>query len=366
MESPEYVQTSLAGAITLGLEPGRFARNVRLRGLNLLLTYPRGCAARCSYCGLARDRNEGKDGKTFIRVKWPTCLLDEVIRRVRAGGHVLERVCISMVAHPRALEDSRAVIRRFRAETDLLISALITPTVIRSRDHLALLKEAGADMMSVAVDAATKSLFEFHRGGEGLLSWNHYWQTLEHGVEVFGQGNVGIHLIVGLGETEEEMIGTIQQANDLGVRTHLFSFYPEAGSRLQDHPQPPIGQYRRVQLARYIINEGLGRASQMRFNAAGQVAEFGIDLRPLLASGEAFTTSGCAGRSCKVACNRPFGNERPSRPFRNFPMAPEPEDIALIESQVWEGLREKVSRGQEGTERGNVRKGCFENIQAGA
>ena len=258
MESPEFVQTSLAGAITLGLERGRFARNVKLRGLNILLTYERGCAARCSYCGLARDRHNADDGRTFIRVKWPTYRVDEVIRRVRQGGHALERVCVSMVAHPRALDDSLVIIRRFREETDLLISALISPTATRSVRELTSLHKAGADMMSVAVDAATEQLFVEHRGGVGLLTWDHYWQTLRDGVAAFGEGKAGVHLIVGLGETEEEMIATIQRAHDMGVRTHLFSFFPEAGSRLQDRPQPPIGQYRRVQLARYLIDGGLG------------------------------------------------------------------------------------------------------------
>lgn len=339
MESPECVQTSLAAAITLGLEPGRFARGVRLRGLNLLLTYECGCAARCSYCGLARDRLADGDGRTFIRVKWPAYRVAHVIERVRRGGHVLERVCVSMVVHPRALADSCAIISRFREETDLSISALVAPTAIKGQRELTLLRDAGADMMSVAVDAATQRLFAIHREGGGLLSWGHYWQTLRDGVAVFGRGKVGVHLVVGLGETEEEMIATIQRARDLGARTHLFSFFPEPGSRLRDYPQPLISQYRRVQLARYIVDEGLGRFSQMRFDDAGRVLDFGVDVRPLLATGEAFETSGCAGRTCRVACNRPFGNERPGRPFRNFPMALEPEDIALAGHQMWDELR---------------------------
>jgi biotin synthase len=339
MESPEYVQTSLAAAITLGLEPGRFARNVRLRGLNLLLTYERGCAASCTYCGLAKDRNADDSARTFIRVKWPTYPLEKVMQRVNGAEHAMERVCASMVAHRKALEDSLTIIERFRRETDLSISALVTPTSIKGPAEIEMLRQAGADMMSVAVDAATRYLFDSHRGNSRLLSWDHYWQTLRDGVAVFGPGKVGIHLVVGLGETEKEMIETIQSAHDLGVGTHLFSFFPELGSRLADFPQPPIGQYRRVQMARYVINDGLGNAAEMKFNAAGQVEDFGIGISELLDRGEAFTTSGCGGKSCRVACNRPFGNERPSRPFRNFPLDLETEDTALVKSQLWEGLR---------------------------
>ena len=45
-------------------------------------------------------------------------------------------------------------------------------------------------------------------------------------------------------------------------------------------------------------------------------------------------TSGCPGRDGKVACNRPYGNERPSGPIRNFPFKPEPEDIEEIKNQL--------------------------------
>ncbi len=339
MESPEYVHTSLAAAITLRLERGRFARDVQLRGLNLLLSYEDGCAASCAYCGLARDRTDNGVERTFIRVKWPSYSTEEIIRRVNLGGHALERVCISMVAHPRGMRDTVALVRRFREETNLLISVLLNPTAIKSVDQLALLREAGADMVAVAIDAATSDLFATHRGARGSLRWAHYWQTLEDSVAVFGAGRAGIHLVVGLGETEEEMIGTIQRTHNLGARTHLFSFFPEAGTTLQDHPQPSIGQYRRVQLARQIIDEGVGHVGLMRFNSAGQVTDFGVEIEPMLATGEAFTTSGCAGRSVKVACNRPFGNERPSEPFRNFPMMPESEDIALIRTQLRDGLQ---------------------------
>jgi biotin synthase len=45
-------------------------------------------------------------------------------------------------------------------------------------------------------------------------------------------------------------------------------------------------------------------------------------------------TSGCPGKDKKVACNRPYGNERPSGPIRNFPFMPEPEDIEEIRMQM--------------------------------
>ncbi len=338
MESPEYVQISTAASMALGYQPAMFRRNACLTGLNLLVTYPEGCAARCAYCGLHRERRVQPEKRTFIRVGWPTYPLDDVIERLNRNGHSLRRVCVGMITHRRAFEDMNTIIRRFREESDRPISALISPTLIRDLSRLAEVKEAGADMVGIAVDAATPELFARFRGPEvnGPHRWEHYWATVEEAVRLFGPFKVGVHLIVGLGETEQEMLQTIQRAHDMGAHTHLFSFFPEAGSLMEHHPQPPFGQYRRVQLGRYIINNGYGRVEPMTFNEAGQVVDFGVPVEDLIRYGEPFMTSGCPGPDGRVACNRPFGNERAGAPMRNYPFLPEPEDVELIRYQLRE------------------------------
>ncbi|MBC7228073.1 MAG: radical SAM protein [Thermoflexales bacterium] len=338
MQSPEYVQISQAAAMALSYRPALFRRNACLTGLNLLVTYPDGCMARCAYCGLHHQRQvpPGKQ-KTFIRVDWPTYSLEDVLARLKRDNGHLRRVCVGMITHRRAFDDMNTVIRRFREECDLPISALIAPTLIRP-SQLEETKKAGADMVGIAIDAATPELFDRFRGRGvgGPHRWEHYWAVLEEAVRIFGRYKVGVHLIVGLGETEQEMIATIQRAHDLGAHTHLFSFFPEAGSLLEDHPQPPYGQYRRVQLARYIINLGYGRYEQMDFNERGQVVHFGVPVDDLIRYGEPFMTSGCPGPDGRVACNRPFGNERAGQPMRNYPFLPEPEDVELIRYQLRE------------------------------
>jgi biotin synthase len=338
MQSPEYVQTSLAAAMALGFRSGQFRRGSDLTGLNLLLTYPGGCVGRCGFCGLSHQRQITPDKRTFIRVDWPTLKLDDVIHRLNNDGGQLQRVCVGMITHRRAFDDMNTIIRRFATESDRPISALIAPTLIRDLDRLSEIKEAGADMIGVAVDAATPALFERYRGRgvKGPHRWDHYWATLEKAAQVMGRYKVGIHLIVGLGETEQQMAATLQRAQDLGAHAHLFSFFPEAGSPMESHPQPSYGQYRRIQLARYIINGQHGRYEDMVFNEQGQIVDFGAETDDLIRWGEPFITSGCPGPNGRVACNRPFGNERPGRPIRNYAFMPQPEDIALIRYQLCE------------------------------
>lgn len=336
VNSPDYVQTSTAAAMTMKFLPGRFHRGARLNALNLLLTYEDGCKAQCSYCGLSRGRDVEPDDRTFIRVDWPSYSLDEVIQRTKEHGKHLQRVCVSMITHPKALEDMCTVMTKFKDETELSISGLISPTMIRDIETIEKIKDAGADMVGIAIDAVTPEIFEEHRGSgvNGPHKWDHYWDVVKWSCDVFGEGNVGVHLIVGLGETEKEFVETIQRADDLGAKTHLFSFYPEDGSKLQDSGQPAYGKYRRIQLARFIINEGLGFMDKMKFNDKDQIIDFGCDVDEIIENGEAFMTSGCPGKDGKVACNRPYGNERPSRPIRNFPFLPEDNDKEMIREQL--------------------------------
>jgi biotin synthase len=336
--SPEYLQTSTAAAMTMKLLPGKFHRGAKLNALNLLLTYEDGCKAKCSYCGLSKSRDVEEEDRTFIRVDWPSYQLDDIITRTKENAPHLQRVCVSMITHPKALDDMCYVMRKFKDETELLISGLISPTMIKDKETIQKIKDAGADWVGIAVDAVSPELFEEHRG-KGVLGphkWDHYWEVVKWSSDVFGHGNIGVHLIVGLGETEKEFIETVQKADDLGAKTHLFSFYPEGGSKLQELKQPSYGNYRRIQLARHIINKGLGRMENMQFNEKGQITDFGVNIDPIIEDGEAFMTSGCPGKDGKVACNRPYGNERPSKPIRNFPFLPEDDDKEMIRQQLAE------------------------------
>lgn len=342
-ESPDYVKISFAAAITLGVSPGKFFRGAKLYCLNLLLTYEDGCVGKCAYCGLSKARKlRPLNERSFIRVDWPIVPLSEVLKRMESErcSHV-RRVCVSMVTNRRAREDTLTVVRRLKEKTDA-ISSLVAPTVI-NEGWLRDLKEAGADKVGVAVDAATPELFEKLRGigVGGPHKWSWYWRIVEGAVGVFGEYNVGVHLIVGLGETEREMVGAIQKAYDMGALTHLFSFFPEEGSPLESRPQPPIGQWRRVQLARYLINKGISSYDRMKFDDEGRIVDFGVRKEvydAVVESGLPFMTAGCSGKGIENACNRPFSDCTPYQAYigemRNFPFKPNERDIAIIKKQI--------------------------------
>jgi lipoyl synthase len=191
-ESPEVLRMSLAAAMTLGLRTGLFYRNARLYCINLLLTYKKGCAARCAYCGLSSKRPGRYEQKSFIRVSWPEASLDEIIHRIRERKDKIKRICISMITNSRAAADTSHVVSRLRSSFDIPVSVLVSPTILAIQD-LAAFKDAGANRIGVAVDLATSELFDAYRGKGvgGPHRWARYWECLEQALSIFGRNKAG-------------------------------------------------------------------------------------------------------------------------------------------------------------------------------
>ena len=344
MRSPEYIQLSTAAAITLGLVPGSMHRTACTHCLNILVTYPEGCRANCSYCGLARHREESRDyaDRNFIRVDWPTVSYDEVIDRVKsnADSGQFERMCISMITHPNSDHDTLVLLRKWVKEVPHIPASILSnPTTMKYED-LVRLRDEGADIFTVALDAVTPEIFERTRGRtvDSPHRWDKYWQAIEWAAEIFGPEKFGAHLIAGMGETEKEMMEVRQKIRDMGGHNHMFAFFPEQGSLMEDWPPVPKDQWRRVQLGRFIIDYAGGRIDDMAFDDSGRIIDFGLEARELdelIASGKPFQTSGCPGKDDEEvsACNRPYGDSSPAD-IRSFPFALNTRDVQFVRRQM--------------------------------
>lgn len=346
MRSPDYVQVSTAAAISLGLMGGKMHRCSCTHCLNLLLTYPEGCRANCAYCGLARHREATRDyaDRNFIRVDWPAVPMAEIVDIVKRQGKKtsFHRMCISMITHPNSDADTLTVLKTWTDRidpADIPVSILSNPTTM-NRSDVARLKDMGADMFTVAFDAATPELFERTRGKtvDGPHRWEKYWEVLGYAAEIFGPEKIGVHLIAGMGETEAEMLALVQKVKDMGGHSHMFSFFPESGSLMDHLPATPRDQWRRVQLGRYLIDYRGVRADHMRFDDRGRVVDFGLpraELEAVIDAGIAFRTSGCPGKVAEdvSACDRPYGDSPPSN-IASFPFQPNKRDVAKIRRQL--------------------------------
>ena len=292
---------------------------------------------------MARHREETRDyaDRNFIRVDWPAVHYDEIIARVKNGHDrkQFERMCISMISHPDSNDDTSVLLERgVRGVPHIPVSILSNPTTL-DYDDLVRMRDLGADIFTVALDAVTPEIFDRTRGRDvdSPHKGEKYWRTLEWAAEIYGPEKFGAHLICGMGETEQEILEVAQKIRDMGGHNHMFAFFPERDSLMEDWEPVPRDQWRRVQLARFLIDYAGGHVSRMRFDASGRLIDYGMDgraLEALVDSGKPFQTSGCPGQMNDIsACNRPYGDSMPAD-IRSFPFALGARDVALVRRQM--------------------------------
>lgn len=264
------------------------------------------CTMSCTFCAQARDSTSS--ALQLSRVSWPPFPQEEVLRALQraASKGALRRVCIQVTAGRGYYARALSLVRALRARVPLPVDVAIIP---RDLQQVQELLGAGTDHIGFGLDAATPDLFRRIKG----RPWEPVARILEQAARAF-PGRVAAHLIVGLGETEREIVQAIQWLADLGVTVGLFAFTPVPGTALEHRPPPPLPAYRRVQVAHYLIAHGLARAESFTFDAEGRLTSFGnLDPAAAIPEGFCFRTSGCPD------CNRPYYNERPGSVPYNYP-----------------------------------------------
>ncbi len=336
--SPEWVRISMASAIALRFRSGKFSRDFDFGGINLLLNYDEGCLSDCGYCGLARTRPGDYNDKSFIRVEWPLVRTDELVERMAKHESKLTRLCISMVTHGHAYRDTCDITERIAARVKTPLSILVAPPTL-NRERIEHFKAIGVDMIGIGLDAVTEDLFRNLRTDvpAGGLKWEKYWEVVMDSREVFGPWKVNVHTLVGLGEADQDLIELFVKLRDRQIFPYLFCFNPEPDSRMAEHPKSPIQRWRRVQLAKHLIETEDWDLDRFRFDADGNLLNMRGDesfVNGVVDTGVPFVTNGCPGESGEPGCTRPYGSYRPSESFRDFPFVPTGDDLIEIRQQM--------------------------------
>jgi biotin synthase len=257
-------------------------------------------------------------------------LLTALTAKAKEGK--IKRVCIQALNYPEVFAHLEAIVKEIKRSSAIPVSISCQPL---HSQNIELLKKAGVDRIGIALDAATKVIFDKVKGAiaSSVYSWEKQFRQLEEATAVFGKGNVSTHVIVGLGETEKEAADVIQRCVDIGVLPALFAFTPVRGTALEAEQPPKLESYRRVQLARHLIVNVVTRIEDMKFDVEGKIIGYGVPYEAVEAAvdnGLPFRTSGCPN------CNRPFYNERPRGPLYNYPKQPNKEEIEKIKTQLWQ------------------------------
>lgn len=327
-EVPEKIRLSLGTAIVLGLLDGKLDAKPTTA---YLMTYGMGkCTANCAFCPQAKASKSSTD--LLSRVSWPVFTSESVVVSLASAASQgkIKRVCIQALNYPEVFVHLETLVREIKKRSAVSISVSCQP---RNNEDIKRLRSAGVDRLGIALDAATRKIFDDIKGrGVGAnYRWDSQFSKLQEALKIFGKSSVSTHVIIGLGETEKEAVLILQRCVDMGVLPALFSFTPIRGTFLEAESPPKIGTYRRLQLARYLIVNNNVRAENIEFDGDGRISGYGLEkdlLEKVVDSGLPFRTSGCPD------CNRPYYNEKPSGPIYNYPFQPSKEEIEKIKEQL--------------------------------
>jgi biotin synthase len=220
------------------------------------------CSNNCAFCAQASGATTGPHH--LSRVTWPEFSWEQIAAPLRSAleSGALKRVCVQTVECAGSPAQALEFVRRVRAlSSGVLISAAVAPVSVA---RVGLYFDAGASNIGLPLDAATSGIYAEVKGGlEG--TFEHSWDVLES-CSAKWPGRISTHLIVGLGETEEEAVRFLVRARDLGVTVGLFAFTPIRGTAMEHRSPPDLASYRRVQMVAHYLKRG-GDAAGIEFSA---------------------------------------------------------------------------------------------------
>lgn len=283
------------------------------------------CGMDCAFCTQARSSSASS--LALSRVTWPLFPLPEVCERLAQAERTgtLSRCCLQVTTGAGHVQKALDTVAQLRRATCLPLSVAI---YLRDLRQIEAFLALGVDRIGLGLDAACERVFRQVKG--------EHWASMVHLIEDAARRypqRIAVHLVAGLGETEQEMVNRMLWAHAMGAGVSLFAFTPVRGTALADHPKPALDAYRRLQSARWAIVCREARLPDFRFSESGVLLELprvemdALVDGPCLVDSEAFCTSGCPG------CNRPFYNERPGGPMYNYarPLTPAEAERARSE-----------------------------------
>ncbi len=284
------------------------------------------CNNSCSFC--AQSRLTNKESNLLSRVSWPEYPTQIVIDKLNSNDQI-KKICFQVVSTNNYFENFLRIFEEFKSKLRIPIGASINVYNIEQVDYLFNL---GLANLGIAIDAASDEIYKKIKKRK-----NGFNENLNLAIEASKKypSKIAIHLIIGLGETDTDILNLFQKIAKEDLTIALFSFTPIKGTEMENYPVVPLKRYRFIQFIRQILVES---KYKIEFNdllkfiniddnnmiSSFDKRIFEIDfIKNIIQKGEYLKTSGCN------LCNRPFYNDKPdSKDLYNFHYNP-PKDIIL-------------------------------------
>lgn len=294
------------------------------------------CIGKCSFCPQGHTPTL-QSTEQLSRIQWPDFVWEDFLNQLKfnqnqKGGNKFKRFCIQVLNYQGFYYDVLSIIKIIHENfPNLAISAAIPPV---PPEKLKELKSFGLERIGIALDACYEELFDDIKGKNihGPYSWKKHWEALSSSLKIFGLGKATTHFIVGLGETEQEMIESIKKVVEKDILPGIFLFTPIKGTPMENAPRPSMLQFRHVQLCRYLLLQKIENATRFVYSEDGTLVRIRhftpSELSQIIQNNSAFKTAGCPD------CNRPYYTSRPGEEQDGYPRDLTADEHQLIYAEL--------------------------------
>ena len=172
------------------------------------------CIYDCKFCNtprLGKDKTKNLDA-------------DKIVKMIVEAYERNELRCVSLTSAvaevpQKTIDKMINIIEKVRERLGNDIPIGVEP-YISSLDQIDMLRRAGADEIKLNIETFDRNIFEKVCGGQDL---DHIFSSLEHAVNVFGRGKVTSNIIIGMGETDENVLAGLETLANMGVVPTLRS-----------------------------------------------------------------------------------------------------------------------------------------------
>lgn len=329
-------ENNLKGATASQGEDDRLYSNdlsgVDVSALYLMQHIDDGCIANCAFCIQAAD-NKHKRKKAFLvdkeMIRLPLNNLKQFLANSTRAQEV-RRICIQTIFNKKTVENLFELVSGIRQVSSTPITACCIPI---SKESMIKLKNAGLDHITINYETATPELFSKIRGKErkGPYRWEVVGKALADALDVYGDYNVGSHLQIGLGETQEEALRFVQEQWNNKIIVSLFAFTPVEGTAMENATRSTYKYFHQVQLGSFLIRKGIVAVDGITFDSAGNITDYGIDEKQLIdfiESGIPFRNAGCPD------CNRVYYETNPGERSYSYPRPLSKNETETIKQEI--------------------------------
>jgi len=233
------------------------------------------CKNNCLFC------SQNIDNSKLSRIEWYEFEEKEIIKRIKKSD--FKRVCLQCTST--TIDEVKDIVEKINKPVSISYN-------FENIDQIKNITKQ-ADRICIPLDVANKELYKEIKNND----YNKKLNLIKKAAELY-PNKITTHLILGLGESENELMNLIRELHKLNIEIGLFAFTPIKGTKLENQPQPDINYYRRIQSGYY----------KLKHNKTTR---------------QAFRTAGCKD------CNRPYYNEKPGRTIYNYPRELTDEEYEL-------------------------------------